>query len=37
MPKDNVERAIKRGAGALDGVDYEEIRLRGLQASTARR
>lgn len=25
MPKDNVERAIKRGCGELDGVDYEEI------------
>ena len=29
MPKDNVERAIKRGTGALDGVDYEEIRYEG--------
>ena len=29
MPKDNVERAIKRGSGALDGVDYEEIRYEG--------
>lgn len=29
MPKDNVERAIKRGCGALDGVDYEEIRYEG--------
>ena len=26
MPKDNVERAIKRGSGTLDGADYEEIR-----------
>jgi hypothetical protein len=25
MPKDNVERAIKRGSGELDGVDYVEI------------
>jgi YebC/PmpR family DNA-binding regulatory protein len=25
MPKDNYERAIKKGAGELDGVTYEEI------------
>ncbi|HMZ59092.1 MAG TPA: YebC/PmpR family DNA-binding transcriptional regulator, partial [Leptospiraceae bacterium] len=24
MPKDNIERAIKKGAGELDGVTYEE-------------
>jgi len=29
MPKDNVERAIKRGSGELDGVDYEEVRYEG--------
>ncbi|MBI2311893.1 MAG: YebC/PmpR family DNA-binding transcriptional regulator [Betaproteobacteria bacterium] len=29
MPKDNVERAIKRGTGALEGVDYEEVRYEG--------
>lgn len=29
MPKDTVERAIKRGAGELDGVSYEEIRYEG--------
>ncbi|MEK6591582.1 MAG: YebC/PmpR family DNA-binding transcriptional regulator [Pseudomonadota bacterium] len=29
MPKDNVERAIKRGSGDLDGVDYLEIRYEG--------
>jgi YebC/PmpR family DNA-binding regulatory protein len=29
MPKDNVERAIKRGNGELDGVTYEEIRYEG--------
>ncbi len=29
VPKDNIERAIKRGAGGLDGVDYEEIRYEG--------
>jgi YebC/PmpR family DNA-binding regulatory protein len=26
MPKDNVERAIKRGSGDLEGVNYEEAR-----------
>jgi YebC/PmpR family DNA-binding regulatory protein len=25
MPKENVDRAIKRGTGELDGVNYEEI------------
>ena len=25
MPKDNIERAIKKGAGELDGSVYEEI------------
>ena len=29
MPKDNVERAIKRGSGELDGVNYTEIRYEG--------
>ncbi len=29
MPKDTVERAIKRGAGELEGVNYEEIRYEG--------
>jgi YebC/PmpR family DNA-binding regulatory protein len=29
MPKDNVERAIKRGAGGLDGANYEQIRYEG--------
>src|ERR1035437_1874676 len=29
MPKDNVERAIKRGAGELEGVDYIELRYEG--------
>jgi YebC/PmpR family DNA-binding regulatory protein len=29
MPKDNVERAIKRGSGGLDGANYEEIRYEG--------
>ncbi|MCA9664984.1 MAG: YebC/PmpR family DNA-binding transcriptional regulator [Myxococcales bacterium] len=29
MPKDTVERAIKRGTGELEGVDYEEISYEG--------
>ena len=29
MPKDNVERAIKRGSGELEGVDYMELRYEG--------
>jgi YebC/PmpR family DNA-binding regulatory protein len=35
MPKDNVERAIKRGSGGLDGVSYEEIRYEGYGVSGA--
>lgn len=29
MPKENVERAIKRGTGELEGVSYEEVRYEG--------
>jgi YebC/PmpR family DNA-binding regulatory protein len=29
MPNDNVQRAIARGTGTLDGVNYEEIRYEG--------
>ena len=29
MPKDTIERAMKRGAGELEGVNYEEIRYEG--------
>jgi YebC/PmpR family DNA-binding regulatory protein len=29
MPKDNIENAIKRGSGQLDGVSYEELRYEG--------
>jgi YebC/PmpR family DNA-binding regulatory protein len=29
LPKDNIENAIKRGTGQLDGVNYEEIRYEG--------
>jgi YebC/PmpR family DNA-binding regulatory protein len=29
MPKENIERAIKRGTGELEGVDYHEYSLEG--------
>jgi YebC/PmpR family DNA-binding regulatory protein len=29
MPKDNVARAIQRGAGTAEGVNYEEVRYEG--------
>jgi YebC/PmpR family DNA-binding regulatory protein len=29
MPKENVDRAIKRGTGGLEGANYEEIRYEG--------
>ena len=29
MPKDNIERAIKKGAGGLEGANYEEITYEG--------
>lgn len=29
MPKDNVQRAIQRGTGGLEGANYEEIRYEG--------
>jgi YebC/PmpR family DNA-binding regulatory protein len=29
MPKDNIDRAIKKGTGDLDGVNYEEITYEG--------
>jgi YebC/PmpR family DNA-binding regulatory protein len=29
MPKDNIERAVKRGTGELEGASYEEIRYEG--------
>ena len=29
LPKDNIDRAIKRGAGELDGAEYVEIRYEG--------
>lgn len=35
MPKDNIERAIKRGTGGLDGANYEQIRYEGYGANGA--
>ena len=35
VPKDNLERAIKRGTGELEGVAYEEIRYEGYGAAGA--
>ncbi|GAJ07464.1 unnamed protein product, partial [marine sediment metagenome] len=29
MPKDNIERAIKKGAGELDGDNFEEVLYEG--------
>ena len=29
MPKDNIERAIKRGTGEIEGEDYEEVTYEG--------
>jgi YebC/PmpR family DNA-binding regulatory protein len=29
MPKDTIERAVKRGSGELEGANYEEIRYEG--------
>src|SRR3989442_5376861 len=29
MPKDTIERAVKRGSGGLDGASFEEIRYEG--------
>lgn len=29
MPRDNIDRAIRRGAGELDGNEYQEIRYEG--------
>ena len=29
MPKDNIERAIKRGSGDMEGADFQEIRYEG--------
>src|SRR5687768_9362956 len=29
MPKDNIDRAIKKGTGELEGVDYQEVTYEG--------
>jgi YebC/PmpR family DNA-binding regulatory protein len=29
LPKDNIERAIKKGSGGLEGANYEEVRYEG--------
>ncbi|HKN69211.1 MAG TPA: YebC/PmpR family DNA-binding transcriptional regulator, partial [Gemmatimonadaceae bacterium] len=29
MPKENIERAIKKGTGDLEGVDYHEVTYEG--------
>ena len=29
MPKDNIDRAVKRGSGEIDGDNYEEVRYEG--------
>jgi YebC/PmpR family DNA-binding regulatory protein len=33
MPKDNIQRAIQRGVGGNDGVNYEEVRYEGYGTS----
>lgn len=35
MPADNIDRAIKRGTGELEGVSYEEVRYEGYGLSGA--
>ena len=35
MPKDTIERAVKRGSGGLEGANYEEIRYEGYGVSGA--
>ncbi len=35
MPKDNIQRAIQRGTGGLEGANYEEIRYEGYGLSGA--
>jgi YebC/PmpR family DNA-binding regulatory protein len=35
MPKDNIERAIKRGTGELEGLVYEEITYEGIIGGVA--
>ena len=33
MPKDNIDRAIKKGTGELEGVNYEEVMYEGYGAN----
>src|SRR6266571_2622209 len=35
MPWDNIDRAIKKGAGGLDGVQYEEVTYEGYRPGCA--
>src|SRR5579871_1568759 len=35
MPKDNIDRAIKRGTGELEGLTYEEITYEGIIGGVA--
>lgn len=35
MPKDNIERAIKRGTGELEGVTFDEIMYEGIVSGVA--
>jgi YebC/PmpR family DNA-binding regulatory protein len=35
MPKDTIERAVKRGSGGLEGTNYEEVRYEGYGVSGA--
>ena len=37
MPKDNIERAIKRGTGELEGVTYESVTYEGYAHQRRRR
>ncbi len=36
MPKDNIERAIKRGTGELEGVTYEQVNYEGYAPTVSR-
>ena len=33
MPNDNIDRAVKKGTGELEGVNYEELNFEGYGAS----
>ena len=36
MPKENIEKAIKRGTGDLEGVNYEEVLYEGFGPDASR-